>query len=220
MLEQLIINLRPFVKYFELGAGLIGLLYSTKWKKSPFIILPFYLIAISCSEFFGAWLRDTGRTNYYYSLYKYFVLILEFITPVFIYLRSGLLSKKWLGTIAAIFFLAWLAEVIFLTNSKLPFTSFSYSVGNILLSIIIFMYFRQLISGNQLLAFKRDPYFWYATGLLIFYLGSFPFYLLFNTLAIKFYKDIYLPYNLIVIFLNLTMYTLFSAMFIWTKPKS
>lgn len=220
MLEQLIIDLRPLIKYFELGAGLIGLLYFNKWKKSAFFVLPIYLIVISCSEFTGAWLRDIGRMDYYYILYKYFVLILEFITPVFIFSKSNLLNKKWLRLMIVLFFLCWLAEVIFLTNSKLPFTSLSYSMGNIFLTIIIFMYFRQLIYGDGLLTFKQDSYFWYSVALLIFYLGSFPFYLLFNTLAKKYYLEIYLPYYLVVIFLNFIMYSLFAAMFIWTRPKS
>lgn len=221
MSEEKIILLRSLIKFFELAAALTGLLLWKKWKISLIKYFVLYLLVICFCEFTGYFLTKGNMIVAKGYLYKFFVLPFEFSFYTFLFYKTlnDCVSKKIISVCYVSFILCWLFEILFLDKSSLPFSSFSYSVGNIFLLLIIFRYFSLLIKSNQLLSFFQEPIFWISIGAMIFYLGSFPYYLLFNTLAKNYYKDIYLPYHLIVIFMNYIMYTTFICTFIWTKPK-
>lgn len=60
--------------------------------------------------------------------------------------------------------------------------------------------------------------FWISLGLLIYYLGAFPYYGMRNVLA-KEYKEIYITYGYIIYVLDILMYVMFTISFIWGKPN-
>lgn len=98
------------------------------------------------------------------------------------------------------------------------FNSFSSTVGNLLLLILIWSFFIQLVSSNAILTFRRNMLFWVSLGLLLFYLGAFPYYGLRNILARDF-KEVYIIYTYIVYVLDILMYVMFTISFIWGKPN-
>jgi hypothetical protein len=221
MSEQLIIELRYCIKYFELAAAITGLLFWKKWKHTEIRYLVIYLLIITLSEFTGNLL---GRYNLYEAkgyLYKYFVLPFEFLFVTFFFFKISILpgKKKFFGGFTIIYVCAFIIERLFWDGIKLPFNSFSYSIGVVIFLSYIFSYLKNLVQSDELLDFYKLPSFWVVTGLFIFYLVSFPYYLLFNFLVKSYYKEIFLPYQVIVIFLNYIMYSIFIFNFIWTKPR-
>lgn len=82
----------------------------------------------------------------------------------------------------AIYLLTLLADMLFFNQMrKFWFSSLSYLVGNIILLILIIIFF--LVSQTGTTTYQGNMMFWTCTGLLVFYLGSLPFYGLWNTLA-------------------------------------
>ncbi len=60
--------------------------------------------------------------------------------------------------------------------------------------------------------------FWVSLGLLLYYLGAFPYYGLRNVLARDF-QGVYITYTYIVYVLDILMYLMFTISFIWGKPN-
>lgn len=219
--EQTIILLRSLIIIFQIAAALTGLLLMNKWKTTPVRYFIIYLFVIALCEIAGYFL---GENHLYITkgyLYKYGVLPFEFFFFSFFFYKilDSKISKRVITTCALLFLLCWIFEIIFLDNQYLPFSSFSYSVGNLFLLIYIFSYFNCLAVSEKILFFYKEPFFWITAGLMIFYLGSFPYYLIFNTIAKNYYRTIYLPYHLIVIFMNYLMYSIFTFALICTKPS-
>ncbi len=221
MSEELIIELRYAIKYFELLAAVAGIIYLKKWRNDATRYLVLYLLVITAAEFLGNWF---GRIEMYSAknyLYKWFVLPFEFtFFTFFFYKIVKIQHQKFIFLmLVSVFICCFAFEKIFLDNVKLPMNSFSYSVSVIIILFFIFCYLKNLIRSSEILNFYKSSIFWIVTGLFIFYLISLPYYLLFNSLVKYYYKEIFLPYQLLVIILNYIMYTIFTANFIWTKAK-
>ena len=221
MTDETIIALRGAVKYFELAAAVTGIGYWSKWKNSPVKYFIIYLAVIAAAEFTGNMMGNANLSvlkNYWYKL---FVLPFEFLFLAFFFWKHVVSGpgKNLIPVMALIYAGSFIIEGLFLDYPTLPFSSFSYSIANILLLLMIIMYYKRLVNSEKLIFFYKEPFFWIVTGLLIFYLGSFPYYLLFNMLVNKFYEEIYLPFQVIVICLNYIMYAIFIFTFIWTKPR-
>ncbi len=60
--------------------------------------------------------------------------------------------------------------------------------------------------------------FWVSLGLLLYYLGTFPYYGLRNTF-VKDFHDVFVTYTYIEYFLNSLMYLMFTISFIWGNPN-
>lgn len=221
MPEQTIIFLRSLILFFQMAAALTGLLLINKWKTTAMKLFIFYLLIITVCEIAGYYL---GQKEMYIAkgyLYKYGVLPFEFFFFSFFFFQilSSKKSRTMIAAFVILFSISWIFETIFLDNQNLPFSSLSYSVGNVFLLVYLFNYFNQLTDSEKILSFYKEPLFWVSVGLLVFYLVSFPYYLIFNTIAKNYYRSIYLPYHLIVIFLNYLMYSIFTFAIICTKPK-
>ena len=84
--------------------------------------------------------------------------------------------------------------------------------------ILILSYFFQLVTSNSILNFKNNMLFWVCLGMLLYYLGTFPYFGLRNTFATNF-QDVFNTYTYIAYFLNALMYLMFTISFIWGKPN-
>lgn len=220
-MEEIVLILKPFIKYFELLAAIAGILSFKKWKNTTLQWLIFYLWIIVVFEFIGSYLSKLNLPIINGNLYKYFVLPFEFLFWL-LFLRLNIESKK-NKKVIAVFIASFLAtlviELVWFKKIYFTFSSIYYSVGSVLLLPTLFFYFQELVSSNRILSFYRQPLFYIFSGVLIFYMGSLPFYLLFNFIQEKYYDTVFLPYYFIAILFNFFMYTLFAIAFIWTKPK-
>jgi hypothetical protein len=221
MKESTIIFLRTAILFFQIVAAIVGILLYKKWKNASIEIIILYLVIIVLAELMGYSLGILKMYHYKNVLYKYLVLPFEFFSVAYFYYSIAInkFQKKSTLMLAVLFTICWLIELLFLDNISLPFSSFSYSIGNLFFLIFVFSYGYQLLQTDEFIQFYKQANFWISFAWLLFYLLSFPYYLLFNTLVQHYYKTIYLPYQCIVIFLNYIMYSIFIATLIWTKPK-
>lgn len=98
-------------------------------------------------------------------------------------------------------------------NQQNFFLSFSYTVGNLLLLILIGCFFYIFVITNMILKYKHNMLFWVCIGLLIFYVGSAPYWSLINNLAAKYIDLLFILRN-IMLLVSSGMYIFFTIGFI------
>lgn len=209
------------LNFFELLACVTGFVYWRKINKSYWKWFPVYLGVIVMIELTGKLLMnvyDDREANL--ALYNYFGIPIQFLFFFWLFYRFFKTEKlrRWPIAGLAIYLACWMAERFFLTVTRTWFMSFSYTVGNIILLVLIILFFIKFINSDEILKYKQSMMFWVSLGLLAFYLGTFPYYALRNTLFDN-YKQLANVYFYISFGLDYLMYILFTIAFIWGRPK-
>jgi hypothetical protein len=201
---------------FELLAAATGFLFWRKIRSTYLQWLPVYLLVVAAGDQVGDLLE--GRANIYW--YKFGIFMLQFLFFTwFFYQAANRQRKQWYLAAAAMYLLAIVVEELFFDKIKTPFFSLSYMVGCIVLLVHCILYLGTLIRSDELLSYKVNLMFWVCLGVIVFYIATFPYYGLFNTLIKKKYRHIHLAYTWIGCFLNYAMYLLFTIGMICYKPK-
>lgn len=209
------------LNFFELLSCIIGFYFWYKIRGSFWKWFPIYLAIILVTEFTGKYimlvLKDQVLNG---ELYRYFGIPVQFLFFFWLFYQyfSADKERKWPVIGAVIYGLSWLTEIFFLQGVRGWFMSFSYTMGNIVLLVLIILFFIKFINSQEILNYKQSMMFWVSLGLLSFYLGTFPFYALRNTLAVS-YPDIFYAYLKINYVLDYLMYVFFTIAFICGRPK-
>ncbi|MFN3851484.1 MAG: hypothetical protein ACK4NY_18750 [Spirosomataceae bacterium] len=212
-------TLRYLVFGSEFLSAFVGIIYFKKldnwFKVFPFCLLIIFLLDITAWYFV---LQKEYQINI--NIYRYIANPFQFIYLFWIFDRiHGLKPKNMLFWICtSIFGLCWVIEYILIPKVSFDWMSLSYSINNLILIILVLYYFYKLMNSADILLFFKKRAFWFSTGVIIYYLGTFPFYGMFNVLH-KNFHEIYLIYFQIVLILDITMYLLFAASFIWGKEN-
>lgn len=203
---------------FETIAFIVGVVSWKKVRNSYWKWFTIYLGFIISVELLSTVLNFCKINNQ--PLFAYFVIPAEFLFFYWLFYVHSIGKERRVASIGVlIYILSFFSEKIFFSNQqKYFFTSSSYSVGNVILLILIIQYFVKLTNSNRILLFFNERLFWVSCGLLLFYLGTFPYYSLNNFLYYN-YQPIFWRYTYIMYFLNCSMYLLFAASFIWGEKE-
>ncbi len=199
----------------------VGFIFFKKIRKTYWQWFPVYLSVIVAFEYINAFFREI-RFHYFAEVFfNYLGIPIEFLFLFWIFSQAFRNTKSSsLPLICGlIYLLCWFADILYMNKIHFIFTSASYTVGNLLLLILILRFFIRLANDDSILTFRQNMLFWFCLGMLLFYLGSFPYYGLRNTLAHS-YKDLCSSYSNIVLVLDSLMYIMFTIGFIWGKPNS
>jgi hypothetical protein len=209
------------LNFFELLACIVGFANWKKIKATYWKWFPVYLAVIVSTEIVAEYIGNIlKRKDINAHIYYFFSIPLQFIFFFWLFLRwsdSGK-EKKWPLIGGAIYVGAWLVELLFLQESQLAFLSFSYTIGNIVLLLLILKFFINFINSDRILGYRSEAMFWVCLGLLIFYLMTLPFFGLWNTMNYK-YPDFFNKYWIVQMALDCLMYLLFALAFILGKWK-
>jgi len=184
-------------------------LYPKFWRA-----FPFYLLIITCCEFAGWYMNGHQLQRSARLMYNYLVIPLEFTFLYFLYYH--LLAREFKRTVlvmAAFFTLAFVAEYLMLLNVKWMWRSLTYITGSVTILILSVIYLLQTIRSEAVLQFKREPFFWVNLGVILFYVGTFPYYATINYLY-KVNESLFWSLAWIFVILNYIMYTLFIVGFL------
>lgn len=198
----------------EAAAAIAGLITWSKWRGTYLKWVPLYLALIVFMELSERLLRNFGEVPAASMIFKVSVVTEILFIHWFFYKT---LSKKIIIAGACIYLLGFLLEHFLIQDHAYYFQSLSYTIGNLFILVYLLMFFIELVKSERILVFKKLTVFWISLGMLVFYLGTFPFYGLYNELA----KDlnIFVPLAWISTSLNYSMYLLFTIAFIWGKPQ-
>ena len=182
---------------------------------------PFYLLFIVLSEFLGDYLKVHNMVYENIHFFNYFEIPIEFNFSFWLFFNFFKNTRYRMLPIicSVIYLLCWIIDIVYLSRLRFFFYSFSYTIGNLVLLVLILLYFIQLVMSDAILSFRENMMFWVSLGLLLYYLGSFPYYGLHNTIAFK-YREINIAYTYIVDILDCLMYLMFTFSFIWGKPNT
>lgn len=217
---KVIFNMVWVLNILEIIACLVSFLYFKKLRSTYWRWLPFYLLFIIIMEFIGRYFAATGQYQVNTLLFRYigFPIFFLFYFSVFYQHEYFTNKRKWI-TGGAVFYLASVVAEGFLKHeNSYWFSSLSYCTANLLLVIYLLIFFLKLIPSDDILNFSKSLMFWFCLGLLIYYVGTLPYYGLRNLLAFRHIK-IYIMYSYIWIILNFCMYLLFITGLILCKQK-
>lgn len=215
---------RLVLNVFELSAFISGLVYWKKYRSSMIRYFILFLGLIFFNEMTGHYLLQVKKDKILNgAFYNYYAIPVQFLFYfLFFYLvnkKSGYLkSLKWPPIFALIYLACLSAEWSGLFVSFYWFYSVSYSVGNLLLLILVIQFLARFINSEQILQVKQSFMFWVCIGLLSFFLITFPFYAMTNYLAAEF-RRVYRIYWYINIVFDCIMYFCFVIAFVCGKEK-
>jgi hypothetical protein len=202
---------------FEGLAALIGFLTWTKWKHTYLKWFPVYLATITFIEisyYVLCYLQQYDKA----SLVQQLAVIIEMLfISWFFYQTLGSNQKKVIIAGGITYIVTLVLEKMLLRGSYYYFQSLSYTIGTLFILLYLILFFINLARSEQILGFVKLTKFWMALGMLLFYLGCFPFYGLYNELAKNI--ELFIPLAIITLMLNHTMYSFFAIGFIWGKPR-
>ncbi|MBV1924571.1 MAG: hypothetical protein KUG68_11150, partial [Flavobacteriaceae bacterium] len=87
-----------------------------------------------------------------------------------------------------------------------------------LLIILVVLEFMKQIKNDDILKYKENKMFYINIGMVLFYVGSFP-YSVFRFELYEHYFSVWNIYYTYFLFTNCILYLLFAASFIWGKKN-
>jgi hypothetical protein len=208
------------IKYFELMAGVTGVICYYRKPNTIWFGFALFLICLYCMEQLGSWFIYKEMYAKNTNLYKWIVIPTLFTMYHAVYFSiSSIRIRYFVLTSSILFLLFALFENIYWSTDHFYSISLTLSFGCLAVLLLSMSYFFQLLKSDQILYFKHSMPFWFCLGLLIFYLGGFPYLTFFNSMSIAKNQDIVKTYRWIFISLNWIMYFVFTIGFIWSKPK-
>jgi hypothetical protein len=209
------------IKYFELLAGLVGMVCYYKKLKSPWFAFAVFLVLLFGMEILGGVFVKAKLPAYNIAMYKWVTIPAIFMMYHYLYHSFAIQkAKRFILVSAAIFIILTIAENIFLSKQHFYSISLALSYGCLSVLVLSLNYFFLLIKSNDILHFNKLMPFWFCLALLLFYLGSFPYLTFFNSMAIAKNRSAFNLYRWIFIYLNWIMYLLMAIGFICSRPKS
>ena len=203
----------------ELAACICGFATWRKWRGTPWRMFILYLLFIIVEELFNLM---TQRAHYIgvNKVVTQLVILVEFVTAYTIFYRLAATRKEKLLPVmcAIVYLLCWLADTFIIQKLSFLWNSFAYTVGNMLLLMLILRFMIRLAMSDAILSFRRNMMFWVCAGWMLYYTVTLPYYGMHNTLAFK-YPAIYISYSYVQFTLNILMYLTFAGSFLWSRPR-
>jgi hypothetical protein len=210
---------RTYLYAYVSLVGFFGLIYTWNQPKNYWKSFPIFLMMIGILDGLGTPIYDNFGNNIGNNYYTLFLIPAQVIYYIWIINKNIVTEKRFYYLSLVVFFLSILVETLFFRDYKgAYFLSLSFTIGNLVLLANILRYFYQLSTSEKILTFFNEKMFWVSLGLLIFWLGSLPFYGIFNYLNTNFPR-VFLYYYPFVLVFNYTMYTCFLISFIWGRKS-
>lgn len=211
-------KLRLALYICEVAAAVTGFIYWKKIRDTYWKWFPVYLLIIAIIETVTeSSFQLSNDYEFNAGIHEYFGIPLQFLFFFWLFYKNS--ANRWPLIGAVIYVAVWIADMLYFRDRQLWFLSFSYTIGNIILLILLVMYFIKLVTSDAIMVYRSVMMFWICLGLLLFYIGTLPLYGMYNTLAGK-YPTLFNNYWIIAMCLDCIMYLLFASSFIWGKLKS
>ena len=199
----------------EFISAIVGLFYLLKNKGTYWVWFIFYLNFIFVFDFFSEEISSFLKIKKQY-YFAYIIFPIQFIFFYWLYAIKSLKKISLFWSFTIIYFLSFIPIELYFSKLKVVY-SFNIVIGTILLMLLIFMEFFKQIKNDDILEFSKNKMFYINIGLVLFYVGTLPFFGLYKLLIKEI--EIWNGYYLYFMVSNCIMYLLFAASFIWGKVK-
>ena len=213
-------ELYVILDYIRLGsealAALVGLIYLPRLKNSYWKWFAVYLILIFIQEMF--WFNRNsfqGLTDN--DFFAFFGIPVQMLFFYWLYALKSLKNKRLFFICCLLYLITLPLELYFEKTDQLY--SVNVQIGVLILTFLIVKEFIKQIKTDAILKFKTNKMFYVNTGVVLFYLGTYPFHALYEPMR-KGHKELLYGYYLFFLISCTLMYLLFAASFIWGKKES
>ena len=202
----------------EFVAAIVAIAYWLKVENTYWRWFVIYLCVIALQELYG---------NYFPSLfpfrkqdyYAYFGIPVQYLFLYWLYAYKSL-KRKQLFFYCTILYLSSFIPLRILNQKIATLYSINLDIGSIILMLLVILEFLKQIKNDNILRFKENKMFYINAGVILGYIGTFPFFAFYQELL----KDPYIPiwniYYLYFLLSNIVMYLLFALSFICGKHRS
>jgi hypothetical protein len=97
--------------------------------------------------------------------------------------------------------------------------SINLTIGTTILTFLVVMEFIKQIKNDNILKFKENKMFYINAGVILFYIGTYPYFAFSEILSTDDYVEVWNVYYVYFLLSNYAMYLLFAASFIWGKHR-
>ncbi|MDQ0591710.1 hypothetical protein QFZ37_000079 [Chryseobacterium ginsenosidimutans] len=204
--------------------AVISLLYYNRIKNQYWKYFVYYLVFIFIAEGIGKWglnFIDFNKSGFY----NYLVIPVQFIFFYWLYAAKSFNKPKLFIGLSLIYLLSFIPTELFFPSAHKIMLSLNYTLGCLLLMILVIMEYNKQINSSNILDFNKNRMFYINLGVTLFYIGTLPFWTFFELLQFyrkisDIYKEIYDIYYSGFLVSIIVMNTLFSISFIWGKQNS
>jgi len=208
--------LLTLLHYCEFFATLIALLYYRQVQHTYWKWFAWYLAYISFYELGSGLIFSYFHFDFPF-YYAYGAIPIEFLFFMWLYAYKSLENRKLFWICAAVYLLSFLFEES-LSKGIFYFSSFNYIIGSLIILVLVCLEYYKQIKSDAILLFKSNKMFYINMGVVLFYLGTLPFFGLYYPMLKE--PSIWNKYYIYFMASNCVMYLLFAASFIWGKTKS
>lgn len=212
-------NLLPYILMF-----LSVLIYTVFYIRKAFDIdlkyFLMYLYFISISSIIASYLRN----KYGYNLIVFNILIFWEFNCLFFFFKEILESKstkkKVLNTIYIFNIIYILSNLYFLYRGDFlnEYNLIASISGSVLITIVLFYFFKDLLNSNKILNYKKTLTFWISFGLLVYYIGTIPLTSIMNSMT-GISKTLIVYLFRIQVSLSIFIYSCFILGALWSQKK-
>lgn len=208
--------LRETLIWIELIAAIFALFYWNKLKNSHWKWFIVYLCVIFIVEAFSRW-GLKNNPNYRVYLYDFFGIPVQFLFFYWLYAIKSLKNYMLFWACTLLYALSFLPYFTLFARESIVY-SLSYTVGNVLLLLMVFLEILKQIKSEKILLFRSNFMFYINIGIIVFYIGTLPFFSFYGLIL----KDLQFWTNYYIFFMvaNHIMYLLFISAFLWGKPNT
>ena len=175
-----------------------------------------YLIFIFIQELFWKDIKfafNIKKQEYY----AFWGIPIQYLFFYWLYALKSLKNKKLFFVCSSIYLLTFIPLEILNQRIRVLY-SINLTMGSIILIVLVVLEFLKQIKNDDILKFKENKMFYINTGVILFYVGTYPFSAFYHML-LK-YPEIWNVYYFYFLIANCIMYLLFTASFIWGKHQS
>ena len=158
-----------------------SLVYWKDIRKGRLKTLPFFLFFILCVELMGAYFKSVPYANT--RLYNISIPIEYLFYFLLFYLHGGLLQRRYI--ILSAIGLVLLAIYYFIAQSLNLFHSKVLLCGTAMVVVGSCIYLYEKFRSVEEQSLLSDPFFWIATGLLLFNLEDFAYFFLYDLIKLN-----------------------------------
>lgn len=196
----------------QLVAAIVALVYYKKYIQSPEKYFLFFLWYTFLVDLLGGVVGDVFEQDNYWVYNSYMITSFLFYFGWYYTILKRPIFKKTVVAFGGTFIIVSIAS-LFLENWQ-EYYAFTFFVGAVFLLVLTLFHFHQLLNSDEVLIVKYKLSFWISTGLLLFYMGMIPLIFLLEYSSIE-----NLSFTILLISLNLILYSLYIIGFSWTKKE-
>jgi hypothetical protein len=208
-------ELSQLLLWCEFISAVIAIAYYNKIKHTYWKWFVFYLVYIFLLEKFGSSIFDliSIKKEIYFA---YIGIPIEYLFFFWLYAKKSLRNNALFWTFSAIFLITFIPIKLFFNKLNVVY-SLNITIGSFLLMILVLKEFYKQIRCDDILLFNENKMFYINLGVILFYIGTLPFFGLYSLLLNE--PEIWNNYYIYFLVSNCIMYILFSLSFICGKAK-